>query len=402
MRIAWIKTDYLHPTTRGGQIRSLEMLKRLARHHEVTYLTMDMGGPESEEGARRAGEYSHRHEAVAHKVVSKRSPQFWLNLGMSLFNPLPLAVSRWANPEIERRLRELDSENRFDVIVCDFLAPAASLPAFHDEDWKRVVLFQHNIEAQIWQRHAEHGATILHRWYFNQQARKMAAFERKISQVVRKVVTVSQEDARQTESDYGVTGVEWVPTGVDVDYFAPTASPAPGDELVFLGSMDWLPNIDGARWLEREILPRIWQQRPQTRIALVGRKPIAELVEMAKRDSRVRVTGTVDDVRPWLHAGKVSVVPLRIGGGTRLKIYESMAAGVSVVSTTIGAEGLDVRNEDHLILADTTESFAAACLKLLEQEEERKQMTARAFAHVRKYYTWESIAERFASYLVKE
>ena len=135
------------------------------------------------------------------------------------------------------------------------------------------------------------------------------------------------------------TRISTIATGVDLDYFAPPAAVPLAHDLVFVGSMDWMPNIDAVNYFLDEIFPRITALRPGTTLAIVGRTPTPELRARASRDARITVTGTVPDVRPWLWGARLSVVPLRIGGGTRLKIYEAMAAHLPVVSTSVGAEG---------------------------------------------------------------
>ncbi len=190
-----------------------------------------------------------------------------------------------------------------------------------------------------------------------------------------------------------------VPTGVDVDYFAPPRPAKPTTDLVFLGSMDWRANIDGIRWFAADVLPRIRRRRPDCSLSVVGRRPNAEIVRLGEADPRIHVTGTVDDVRPYLWETAVSIVPLRIGGGTRLKIYEAMAARIPVVSTTIGAEGLDVRDGENIALADSPEAFAERCLALLEDAEARRKQAQAAWEMVAACYSWEVVARKFEQFL---
>jgi sugar transferase (PEP-CTERM/EpsH1 system associated) len=387
MRILWVKSDFLHPTTRGGQIRTLEMLRRLHARHEVDYIALDDGS--QPEGPARAHEYSRRHFAIPHRVRDKRSAGFAMELAAGLFDPLPVAVSRYRSYAMRRRIAALDAEVRYDSIVCDFPVVAPNIPSLD-----RAVLFQHNVEAMIWRRHAANGATPAHRWYFERQARKMEEFERRTCRSVRGVIAVSAADARQMERDYGIDHVADVPTGVDVAFFTPPPAPEPKTDLVFLGSMDWMPNADGAEWFVSRVLPLIRATRPDCTLALAGRKPAPSVARLASIRG-VTVTGEVPDVRPWLHGAKISIVPLRIGGGTRLKIYESMAAGVPVVSTTIGAEGLDARDGETLRLADEPEAFAAACVDLLNRESERTRLSAAARQMVANRYSWEAAAAAF-------
>lgn len=366
MRILWVKADFLHPTTRGGQIRTLSILRELHRRHEITYVGLDHGDPE---GPARAPEYCSHCYAIPHRAPSHSSPGFAWQLARGLVSPLPVAVARWRSLAQRRKVEELLAAESFDSLVCDFLFPAPNIP-----DLSTAVLFQHNLETLIWRRRAEH-APAASRWYLALQARRMAVFEAEVCRRAGHIIAVSRQDAERMRSEFAAVRVSEIPTGVDLDYFAPPAAPvAPVADLVFVGSLDWAPNIDGLDLFQREILPRIHARRPEVTVALVGRDPPDRIRRWSQADGRVTVTGTVPDVRPYLWGSRLSIVPLRIGGGTRLKIYEAMAAGLPVVSTTIGAEGLPLRPDEHIAIADTPEDFAAACCHLLENEPARQAM----------------------------
>src|SRR5262249_7999746 len=147
-----------------------------------------------------------------------------------------------------------------------------------------------------------------------------------------------------------------IPTGVDLDYFRPVHLPRRNDTLVFTGSMDWMPNEDGILYFYSAILPLIRQHSPSVKLRVVGKKPTGKIVALRESDAKVEVTGGVDDIRPYVHDAAAYVVPLRIGGGTRIKIFEAMAMGMALVSTSIGAEGLPVDHGRHILLADTPAS----------------------------------------------
>jgi glycosyltransferase involved in cell wall biosynthesis len=186
---------------------------------------------------------------------------------------------------------------------------------------------------------------------------------------------------------------------VDLNYFAPPRETKPNTDLVFLGALDWRPNIDGLRWFASSVLPLIRGRRPDCSLAVLGRRPTADVRRLAKGDARIRVTGTVGDVRPFLWESAVSVVPLRIGGGTRLKIYEAMAAKIPVVSTTIGAEGLDIRDGENIALADSPQEFAERCLALLEDAEARRRLAKTAWEMVAACYSWDVVSRQFEKLL---
>lgn len=392
MKILWVKSDFLHPTNRGGQIRTLEMLRRLHQRHEIHYVAYD--DPARPEGLARSSEYSTRAYPLAHHVPSHRSPAFVAQLAAGLFSPLPVAVSRYRSATMAATIAHLTRTGAFDRLVCDFAAPAANIP-----DLSRWIVFQHNVETMIWRRHHASAPDPLRKFYFRLQAQRMFAFERHVCQQAGHVVAVSPVDAETMRRLFGATRVSAVPTGVDIEGFAPPPATPPAADLVFIGAMDWLPNIDGIRYFVREILPPIRRRRPQTTLAIVGRTPPPAIQALAAGDPRITVTGTVPDVRPYLWGAQVSIVPLRIGGGTRLKIYESMAAGVPVVSTPIGAEGLDVEDPANIRLAGDPQAFANACLELLEDPAARARLSAAAAELVGSRFSWEQVTRAFEAIL---
>jgi polysaccharide biosynthesis protein PslH len=389
MKILWVNTNFLHPTTKGGQIRTLEMLRWLSQWHEIHYVALE--DPNSPEGPRRAGEYSARAYPFRYAAPAKPSPAFYAELARGLFSAVPVAVSRFCPPGMGSFLADLIRKERFDRAVVDHLAPTSYFP-----DLEHALFFQHNVETIIWRRNAEHAATAVRKLYFRLQAARMFEYERRVSLAAGHIAAVSEEDAGAMRSLFGVTRVTPISTGVNLEYFArPQTEPAAEAELVFVGSMDWLANIDAVTWFVREVLPLIRRQHPTIRLAVVGRTPSQEILNLAAADPGLLVTGTVPDVRPYLWGAKISIVPLRIGGGTRLKIYESMAAGTAVVSTVIGAEGLAVQHPNNIRLAGTAAEFARECLDLLDHPEECLRMAAAAREMVTARCSWKAVAREF-------
>ena len=394
MRIVWLKTELLHPVDKGGKIRSYNMLKELKRSCHITYLTLDDGTAEA--NARElANEYCHELVTIPHRVREKFTPGFYVDLVVNLTSELPYAIKKYESlgmrDEIARRVRDA----RFDVLVCDFLAPAVNVPRGIECP---SVLFQHNVEAMIWKRHYEVQTNAAKKSYLFRQWQKMRAFEAKACAEFDCVIAVSREDRELMEEDYGLKDVYDVPTGVDTEFFRPSGKREPrAENLVFTGSMDWLPNEDAIRYFTEQILPRVRQSLPNVTLTVVGRNPYPGLLELSKRDPAVIVTGRVDDVRPFMDEAAVYIVPLRIGGGTRLKIYEAMAMEKPIVSTSIGAEGLPVEDGQEIVLADTPETFADAVVKLIKQPQLAEEIGQRAAMKVRQKFGWDKVAESFAA-----
>ena len=392
MRILWVKSDFLHPTTRGGQIRTLEIVKRLHARHEVHYIAYD--NPAQPEGLQRAGEYCSHAYPVTLDVPPRRSLKFVAQLAGNLTSSMPLSLSRYCSEVMRDQIANVLGASQFDSVVCDFLAPAPNFA-----DMSGVLLFQHNVESMIWRRHVEQAPDPVRKAYFKMQSDRMFDWERRMCRAAGRVIAVSPQDATVMRELFGIEAVS-VATGVDLDYFRRPPDAAHKADLVFVGSMDWLPNSDGVNYFVREILPLIWQRKPDCTLAIVGRAPSPAMMALAQQDSRIHVTGTVPDVRPWLWGASTSIVPLRIGGGTRLKIYEAMAAGTATVSTSIGAEGLDVAHPANIRLADAPEAFAEQCVTLLQDAEQRESVADAALELVTSRFSWDVVAAEFEKLLL--
>ena len=393
LRILWLKTELLHPVDKGGKIRTYHMLKGLKRDHEITYLTLD-DGTADKEARERAAEYCHELICVPHQQRQKFTAGFYAELALNLISNLPYAIAKYHSAEMRRRIQQLTRDNPYDVVVCDFLAPAVNvsrqLPC-------PTLLFQHNVEAMIWKRHSEVQSNTLKHAYLLGQWRKMQAFEGVMCRRFDRVIAVSREDSELMQREYRVTAIDDVPTGVDTEFFRPRrAERREPRNLVFTGSMDWLPNEDAISYFTTEIMPLIKNTLPDVTLTVVGRNPYPALVELSRRDPSIIVTGRVEDVRPYMERAAAYVVPLRIGGGTRLKIFEAMAMEKPIVSTTVGAEGLPVQHEAELLLADTPEAFAAAVARVLTDEEFAFHLGRRAAKLVREQFGWNRVAQRFA------
>ena len=369
------------------------MLKELKRDHEIVYLTLDDGTAGKDE-REQATEYCQQLICVPWQQRQKFTTGFYAELALNLVSKLPYAISKYESAEMRRQVRKLTREHQCDVVVCDFLAPAVNMPASLSCP---TVLFQHNVEAMIWQRHYEMQDNPVKKGYLWAQWRKMRSYELQTCRAFDCVIAVSAEDRVQMQQEYSLSSVFDVPTGVDTEFFRPRSQEhVDPHNLVFTGSMDWLPNEDAIRYFTEQIMPRIKQTIPDLTLTVVGRNPYPALLELSKQDPSIVVTGRVEDVRPFMERAAAYVVPLRIGGGTRLKIYEAMAMEKATVSTSIGAEGLPVKNGEEIMLADNAESFAAAVVQLLGDSDAAHAMGRRAAKSVRDQFGWPRVAERFA------
>src|SRR3954447_23696163 len=214
MKILWVNTNFMHPTTKGGQIRTLEMLKHLHARHEIHYVAI--ANPALPEGPARAHEYSTRSYPFPYRIPSKSSPAFYLELARGLVSSVPVAVERFDPPGMRAFLQGLIRKEKFECAVVDHLAPTAYFP-----DLAHAVFFQHNVETMIWRRHVEHAGSALKRAYFKLQADRMYHYERRVSREAGHIVAVSKNDAEEMRRLFDVSRVTEIPTGVNIEYFLP-------------------------------------------------------------------------------------------------------------------------------------------------------------------------------------
>jgi sugar transferase (PEP-CTERM/EpsH1 system associated) len=405
MRILWLKSDLLLPLDKGGKLRTWHLMRHLAKRHEITYLSF--ADDDASAAGDRDGNYSEAMREVACRVdtiprrdPSKGSLRFYADAALHLVDPLPYAVGKYRSQAFRQKLEELLRECSFDLIVCDFLFPAVNLP-------RRLpcpaVIFTHNVESEIWRRHADTQTGAANRLLYGMQYRRMLRYEQRALARFDGVLAVSDVDRetfRRLYPDAVSAPIDVIPTGVDTAFFAPTPSPPNSRHLVFTGSMDWLPNEDAMAFFCRDILPLIRAEESEVSLSIVGRAPTPAVKRLAEHEG-VSVTGRVEDVRPYIAEAAAYVVPLRIGGGTRLKIFEAMAMGKAVVATSIGAEGLPVAGGEHVLLADEPRTFARAVVRLLRDVERRRQLESAAHKLVVERYDWSAVAGALEESLVR-
>ncbi len=389
MRILWVKAGKLLPIDTGGKIRSYNLLRQLASRHQLTLLSYYPGEPDPAYDA-EIGTHFPGAVALATGAGDDSTLGAALHYLARVPRLAPYAVSKFMSPRVARLVRQWLNEQRFDVAICDFLSASLNFPASSPTPR---VLFQHNVETFLWERQARHEPSFVRRLVYKYEYLRMRRYEARTVGRFDHVIAVSQHDRDGMQGMTSADRITVVPTGVDVaKYGANGPSPGTTNEVIFLGSMDWEANVDGAEYFCREIWPRVTAVVPSARFMIVGRNPAPRVKRLAS--TAVEVTGSVESVLPYLARAAVFVVPLRIGGGTRLKIFEGMAMGKATVSTTIGAEGLDVTNGEDLILADDPQAFAQAVIDLLLDGQKRQRFGAAA-ARLARRYDWSVVVRTF-------
>lgn len=390
-KLLFLSPRYLLPADSGGKIRTGQILRGLkGGYFDVTLVSpMPKDAP-----ARDARELSALCDRFAGWPENVRGRLFRYVRMRHLISRLPVSVATdISSPALTRTGAELAAGP--DIIVVDFAHAAALVP-------ERVsvpsVLFTHNCEAEIFARQLEVTTDPLARAIWRNQLKKMRRFEQMALRRFDTIVAVSDRDRLRFLADYGV-GAEVISTGVDLDFFGfqvPMETTPPDPNIVFTASMDAHANIDGIQWFMDAVWPLIALDSPRARFTVVGRNPDSKLVQQA-RDRRLPwvFTGSVDDIRPHVYQSAVYVIPLRVGGGTRIKAYEAIALGRPVVSTMVGVEGLQLEPGRHYLEADSASDFAASVLHLLRDGGLRIRLATEARSFVEKRFSSQGVAKAF-------
>jgi sugar transferase (PEP-CTERM/EpsH1 system associated) len=394
MKILWVKAGGLVPPDTGGKIRSYNILRQLAKHHAVTFFSF-YAAHENDVHA-ELSQIFQRVIRIPLDLPPAKSAGELLDYAAHLFSREPYNLTKYCRRVVRKKLRALLQEETYDVILCDFLVAAGAIPW----DWRcPKVLFTHNVEAVIWHRHFEVARNPFWKALSWREWKRMEAAERRYLQKADHVLAVSENDREAFARFLDPQKLSVVPTGADTEFFHPSREKEMPSSLVFTGSMDWLPNEDAMLYFANEIFPVIRRKVPDVSLCIVGRNPSRRLQDLASRVPKIQLTGWVEDVRPYLAQHAVCIVPLRIGGGTRLKIFEAMSMAKAVVSTSIGAEGLSVINGEHLLIADDPASFAESTLRLLGNSAQRAQIGQAARHLVQENYSWATVSKDFAQAL---
>ena len=387
-RLLFISPRFLFPMDQGGKIRTGNILRGLkGGAFEVT-----LASPAPADVVRFERDLS---LACDRFLPWPESPPARWRRTLALGSRLPVAAAMDRSAAGACCVRDALAD-RPDVVVVDFPHAGVLLPPHLDTP---SVLFTHNVEAEIFERHAARSRGIW-RLVWDEQCRKMRRFEGEVLRRCDRVIAVSRRDASVLAKTYDLPVVETVDTGVDLEFFAyqPPAPPPPpdGGTLVFTATMSWPANVDGIHFLLDEVWPLLQRARPAIQAVVIGRNPPPSLTAMIReRGLNVTLTGFVEDIRPFVAASHVYVIPLWVGSGTRIKTFEAMAMGRPVVSTTLGVEGLDVVNGQHLRCADSAPAFAAAILELLSNPDAAEGLARAARCLIEARFSWHRIARQF-------
>jgi glycosyltransferase involved in cell wall biosynthesis len=383
-RLLFVSPRFLFPLDEGGKIRSVGILRAMkGGEFEITLASPAPADPAA---------YAAEIDSVCDRFVSwPRPPAGALGKILALPGRLPVSAATDRSAAGER-IVAVELADGPDLVVVDFPQGAVLTPGPFGA---RSLVFTHNVEAEILERHAAH-ARGLRRLVWQRQARKMQDFEQATLARFDRVVAVSARDARMLEERCGLKDVAVIDTGVDLDFYPFHEQAETASTVVFSGAMDSRSNIDGIEFLMNEVWPHVAAARPDARMLVVGRNPPAALVARARQlGLNWYFTGFVDDIRPHVLEGDISVIPLRVGSGTRLKAFEAMALGRTLVATELGVEGLSVVPDVHFVAAEGGEAFAAAILRLLGDWALRRRLAEAARALLEQRFSWSQVGRQF-------
>lgn len=389
MRILYVTQIVPFPPHGGVLQRGYNLLQDLGRTHEVSLYAFHHpdelpAGDAVETSRRELGKFCAHVRYFA--LWPKRSCFHMLaGLGLAAVRREPFSVLAHRSAELSGAIAmACRGKRRPDIVHLDTigLAPyvkhCGPVPA---------VLAHHNIESRLLQRRAAYEHGVLARWYVRREARKLRAYEAVHCASFRSNITVSEDDARELVTICPQAVAEVIPNGVDTNYFVPRR----GEEellAIFTGGMNMFANRDGVDWFVKEVWPLVRRELPDARFVAIGQKPSAQLVAAVARGDGVEAPGYIADIRPAVARAAVYVVPLRVGGGTRLKVLDAMAQGKAIVSTSLGAEGIDVEDGVHLVLADDARSFAGRVVELLRDPARRTGLGDAARERAVERYSW--------------
>ncbi|MGL4552337.1 MAG: glycosyltransferase, partial [Gemmataceae bacterium] len=370
LHVVMIDEELPYPLLSGKRLRTMGLVSRLAERHRLTYVChRNADRAEARVAEQHFADLGVRTVVVDRAAPPKSGARFYARLAMNLFSKLPYSVASHTSPGLTAAVRAIAASEPVDLWHVEWTPYAESLRGVPG----RKLVMAHNVESVIWRRYLDTEPNALKRWYIARQWRKMARFERDALRDATLTVAVSDLDAERFRRDLGVARVDVVDNGVDTSYFTQDATARRPEVILFVGSLEWRPNLDGVRQMLDHVFPAVKAQVPEAELWLVGRNPPAWLREVDVPG--VKVHATVPDVRPFLREAGQLVVPLRVGGGSRLKILEALACGTPVVSTRVGAEGLHLEPGRDLVQVEGVEELSAALVDAIRQPD-RMRATA--------------------------
>ncbi|MDX2158557.1 MAG: glycosyltransferase family 4 protein [Hyphomicrobiaceae bacterium] len=389
MHVTIVDSDVSWPATSGKRLRTLNLILPLAARHRLTYIGRSSGSAQDRDARIFLADQGITPILVEEPLAVSSGAAFYARVAANVLDTAPYSLRAHMTPLMRHAVQTHLATARADVCQLEWVG------YLHTIAGARVpsVLQAHNVESLVWRRYAETERNPAKRAFMRNQWQKFLRHEGDAFRSVTRVVTVSEADRGLAWSLYGSNlPIDVVENGVDVVYYRSVAWQPRRHSILFVGALDWRPNQDAVDVLLSEILPATRRLVPDAQLVVVGRRPPPALVRRIAATDGAELASDVPDVRPYLASAGVVSVPLRIGGGSRLKILEALAAGVPVVSTTIGAEGLDLASGTHLLIADDVAAQARELAAVLTTPRRFSPQAAAGRLHVAGKYDWSSLA----------
>ena len=394
LRLLYLSLFPPSPPTFGAQRRIEGLMRAMARRHDITAITLLPPGVDGGAAERAMREYCREVAMVPSRPW--QGPRKRLVQLRSLLSIRSFERHNSDSRALRTVLDSFLSKRVFDIVNLEFpfLAPQGLRKSPPNAPAPRLVLDAHNIEFDLARQQTRDELGLARRLYNTVNYRKLRREERNVWRRFDGVTFCSVADEARARMFEPEVRSAVVPNAVDLDYFKPRPDDPPSDKgtVIFFGAINYFPNVDGLLYLLREVWPRIEKSHPRARLKIVGPHPTPEI--LAFQGPRVEVAGKVDDLRPHLARAAVSIVPLRIGGGTRFKILEAMAMARPVVSTSLGAEGIEAEPERQLLVADDPAAFARAVGRVLDDAQLSGRLGREGRALVERRYSWDAAAQR--------
>ena len=393
MNILFLSPTVPFPLTDGGRIRVFNLLKQIATKSDVTLLALETQ-PTDTEGVTQLQQLGIQMHLVSNAPTLPRVS--FGTLLSAFFKRQPITVARYALPAYRQKFRELLTTENFDLVHYEMFHTAQ----YHTETDLPGVLSQQNVDSAIWRRLCGETTNPFRKFAYWTQQLAFQRYERVLSPKFDAITCTSDIDAAVFQRHCAEDIIAIIPNGVDITHYQPDFTSEAPAHLIYIGSMDWYPNEDAVAFFADEVLPSIQDKVPDVQFSIVGGNPSARVQRLAERDGVV-VTGRVPEIKPYFAEATVFVVPLRIGSGTRLKILEALAMGKAVVSTSVGAEGLDLKDGEEVFIADAPIAFADAVTRLLTDPALRRRIGENGRARVEQDYDWRSIGQKLHTLYTK-
>jgi glycosyltransferase involved in cell wall biosynthesis len=392
MNILFISTNYPYPADSGHHLRTFYTLKYLAQDNRIYYLAFK----KKHQGQRYGDPIREMCETIDVFVTPDDYSRIRMTFSLmkNLVSDYPYVADKYYSAKVEHRIKEVLSKNKIDVVHLDLLPLTRYLNNFRGIP---VALTEHNVESSRLLSLVRQSGNIFFKMYMYLQYKKLATFEREEMGKCEICIAVSEKDKEVLSKFDSNTKITVIPNGVDVAYFSPKNGTGVPKSMIWVGGMKDFYNRQAVNYFCEEIFDKIKKEVQDVRLTMVGKSPTKKVLELAEQNKDVRCIGYVEDVRPYINEAMIFIAPILSGGGTKLKVLNALAMGKAVVTTSVGAEGIDVTDGDNVIIADHPDQFAKETVELLKNREKTERIGKKARELVLEKYDWEKIGKRYSA-----